>query len=125
LPEPVDLVVADASFISLQTLFPAFVRMARPGGDVIPLIKPQFEAGRSRVGKGGVVRDPEIHREVLTAFIRWVSDSGFSVVDLVASPVKGPAGNVEFLAHIRLAPDQGGAVDERIERAIAESREAA
>ncbi len=122
LPEPIDLVVVDASFISLQTLLPAIVRIGRPGAELIALIKPQFEAGKGRVGKGGVVRDPEVHREVLTEFARRISEADLTLLGLTASPIRGPAGNVEFLAHVRLAPAAGqGEVS--IEQALAEARE--
>jgi 23S rRNA (cytidine1920-2'-O)/16S rRNA (cytidine1409-2'-O)-methyltransferase len=104
LPELVDLVVADASFISLQTLLPAITRIARPGGALIALVKPQFEAGKDRVGKGGVVRDPDVHRDILETFARSMAAANLEVLGLTASPIRGPAGNVEFLAHVRLAP---------------------
>lgn len=123
LPEPIDLVVVDVSFISLRTLFPAIARIAREGADVIPLIKPQFEAGRGRVGKGGVVRDPEVHREVLTDFARWITEAGYSLLDLTASPIRGQAGNVEFFAHVRLQPGQSTDVAASIERALAEAKQ--
>jgi 23S rRNA (cytidine1920-2'-O)/16S rRNA (cytidine1409-2'-O)-methyltransferase len=121
LPEPIDLVVVDASFISLQTLFPAIGRIARPGADVVALIKPQFEAGRGRVGKGGVVRDPEVHHEVLTSFACWIDEAGYSLLDIIASPIRGPAGNVEFLAHVRLTDGQDGDPTAAIHGALAEA----
>ena len=121
LPEPVQLVVCDASFISLKTLLPVFSHWLAPlqlpaaergakqppnssnlGGEstnVITLIKPQFEAGRVDVARGrGVVRDPEIHRKVLVDILAFVQDQGFSVRGLIRSPLKGPEGNIEFLA---------------------------
>jgi 23S rRNA (cytidine1920-2'-O)/16S rRNA (cytidine1409-2'-O)-methyltransferase len=121
LPEPIDLVVVDASFISLQTLFPAIVRIARRGAEVVALVKPQFEAGRGRVGKGGVVRDPEAHRDVLTSFARWIEEAGLSLLDVVASPIRGPAGNIEFLAHVRLTAGIGHDPLAAINRALAEA----
>ncbi len=122
LPEPIDLIVVDASFISLRTLLPAIIRIGRPGAELIALIKPQFEAGKGRVGKGGVVRDPAVHREVLTEFARWIREADLSLLGLTASPIRGPAGNVEFLAHVRLAP-AAGAGEMSIERALAEAQE--
>lgn len=105
LPEPVDLVTMDLSFISIQLVLPVAARLLKPGGVCIPLIKPQFEAGRGEVGKGGVVRDVATHqrvlREVLTASAAW-----FEVLDLIRSPLTGPAGNVEFLAYLRLRGSQ-------------------
>jgi 23S rRNA (cytidine1920-2'-O)/16S rRNA (cytidine1409-2'-O)-methyltransferase len=72
------------------------------------------------VGKGGVVRDPEVHREVLTSFARWIAEAGLSLVGLVASPIRGPAGNVEFLARVRLAPGEHGDATAAIDRVLAE-----
>jgi 23S rRNA (cytidine1920-2'-O)/16S rRNA (cytidine1409-2'-O)-methyltransferase len=99
LPEPVDLVVVDVSFISLRLILPSAVGWLRPGGRIVALIKPQFEAGRKRVGKGGVVRDPEVHQAVLEDVIGWTQSEGLPLSGLVRSPVTGPAGNIEFLAH--------------------------
>jgi 23S rRNA (cytidine1920-2'-O)/16S rRNA (cytidine1409-2'-O)-methyltransferase len=101
LPEPVHLVTADLAFISLRLLLPVFVGWLRADGRVVALIKPQFEAGRSQVGKGGVVKDPAVHRSVLEDVLRAALQTGFSVEGLIASPLKGPAGNVEFLANLR------------------------
>jgi 23S rRNA (cytidine1920-2'-O)/16S rRNA (cytidine1409-2'-O)-methyltransferase len=98
LPELVNLAVVDASFISLKLLLPAIKRWLAPHADVIPLIKPQFEAGRDDVGKGGVVRDPRIHMRVIQETLEFASKQGFSIRDLTISPIKGPAGNIEFLA---------------------------
>jgi 23S rRNA (cytidine1920-2'-O)/16S rRNA (cytidine1409-2'-O)-methyltransferase len=123
LPEPIDLIVVDASFISLRMLFPAIVRIARPEADVVALIKPQFEAGRGRVGKGGVVRDPMVHREVVTSFARGMDEAGRSLLGVVPSPIRGPAGNVEFLAHVRLVTGQGGDIATAVDRALVEARD--
>lgn len=100
LPEPVDLIVIDVSFISLALIFPVCARLLALDGAVVPLIKPQFEAGPKDVGKNGVVRDPEVHRRVLREAIAAAQVSGFTVADLTASSLVGPAGNVEFLAHL-------------------------
>ena len=100
LPEPVDLATVDVSFISLQLVLPRVTDWLRPAGDIIALIKPQFEAGRAEVGRGGVVKDPEVHRAVLGKILAWALDHGLTVRGLMASPLKGPSGNVEFLAHL-------------------------
>ncbi len=98
LPEQVSFVSIDASFISLKLLLPVLQGWLTPAADVIPLIKPQFEAGPADVGKGGVVRDPKIHARVLHEVLTFSSAIGFSVQGLIRSPLKGPAGNIEFLA---------------------------
>jgi len=107
LPEPVDLVVIDVSFISLSLMFPVVARVLKPGGLCVPLIKPQFEAGRDEIGKGGVVRESRIHRSVLERTMRLAEDNGLGVLGLVASPLQGPAGNIEFLAHLKLGARSG------------------
>ncbi|HYI24718.1 MAG TPA: TlyA family RNA methyltransferase [Thermomicrobiales bacterium] len=101
LPEQVDLVVIDVSFISLDLIFPVVARILRDDGVCVPLIKPQFEAGRGEIGKGGVVRDPAIHRAVLERAAASATRHGLAVEGMVASPLQGPAGNVEFLALLR------------------------
>jgi 23S rRNA (cytidine1920-2'-O)/16S rRNA (cytidine1409-2'-O)-methyltransferase len=98
LPKPVDLVVVDASFISLKLLLPAIRKWLTSNADVIPLIKPQFEAGQQDVGKGGVVKDARVHERVLREVLTFAQSDGFAVRGLIRSPLKGPAGNVEFLA---------------------------
>lgn len=98
LPEPVDLVTADVSFISLGLILPAVVRWLRPDGQVVALIKPQFEAHRRQVGKGGVVRDPTVHHTVLVRVIEKAAALGLGLQGLIPSPLRGPAGNIEFLA---------------------------
>ncbi len=98
LPEPVDLVVVDVSFISLRLVLPPALGWLREGGQVVALVKPQFEAGRERLGKGGVVRDPAVHRAVLSEITSWASAQGMGLQGLIRSPITGPAGNVEFLA---------------------------
>lgn len=98
LPEPIALAVVDASFISLKLLLPVVKGWLAPQADVIPLIKPQFEAGRDDVGKGGVVRDPKVHARVLEEVLSFAQALGFAQRGLIQSPLKGPAGNIEFLA---------------------------
>ena len=93
----VDLAVVDVSFIGLTLVLPAVARFLRPAGRVIALVKPQFEAGRDQVGKGGIVKDPAVHRQVLERLLGWVSHHGWSVRGLIPSPITGSKGNVEFL----------------------------
>jgi 23S rRNA (cytidine1920-2'-O)/16S rRNA (cytidine1409-2'-O)-methyltransferase len=102
LPYPPDLVVVDLSFISLAKVLPALASVAAPGGDFVLLVKPQFEAGRADVGRGGVVRAPEVWRRVLAAAAESCLDAGLGPVDVTPSAVPGPAGNVEFFLHARL-----------------------
>lgn len=110
--EPVELVTIDVSFISLRLILPALHGIVVPGGDVIALVKPQFEAGRGRVGKGGVVRDPGVHREVLEGITRFaVERLGWSVAGAVRSPLRGPAGNVEFFLHLLPRPGVSVPID--------------
>lgn len=98
IPEPVDLVVCDASFISLKTVLPAAMALTKPNGRLAALIKPQFEVGKERVGKGGVVRDPELHAEVCADIEAWMNEQpGWQVLGITTSPITGPEGNVEFL----------------------------
>ncbi|HEY0111695.1 MAG TPA: TlyA family RNA methyltransferase [Allosphingosinicella sp.] len=99
--EPVDLIVCDASFISLAKVLDAALGFAKPGGRLIALVKPQFEAERSEIGKGGVVHDPAVHERVCTAAAEWVRSRGWTVEGVVPSPITGPEGNVEFLLAAR------------------------
>lgn len=98
IPDAIDMVVCDASFIGLETVLPAALNLVQQGGHVIALIKPQFEVGKGRVGKGGVVREPELHQEVCDRIEAWLNGlEGWSVLGLTESPIKGPEGNIEFL----------------------------
>ena len=99
--EPVDLVTCDASFIGLATVLPAALALAKPRAQLVALVKPQFEAGPGAVGKGGVVRDPEVHRAVCEAAAAWVASQEWEPVGLAESPITGPAGNKEFLLYAR------------------------
>lgn len=101
LPEPIDLATFDVSFISLELVIPPVLKLLKDGGFAIALIKPQFEAGRDQVGKGGVVKDPAVHRAVLRRFTDWSTRQGLAVQGLISSPIKGPAGNREFLTLLR------------------------
>ncbi len=107
LGEPLDLSVIDVSFISLKIVLPTIKTLLKPNGQVLCLIKPQFEAGREKVGKKGVVREPETHKEVLDNFVALAGDLGFKILGLTFSPVKGPEGNIEFLGHLTLEDKEG------------------
>ena len=97
-PEPPDLIVCDASFIGLETVLPAALALAAPGAILVALVKPQFEAGRAQVGKGGVVRDPAVHEAVVSRIREWLAGQpGWTVVGTDESPITGPDGNREFL----------------------------
>lgn len=103
LGEPLDLSVIDVSFISLRIVLPVIKTFLKPDqGQVLCLIKPQFEAGKDKVGKKGVVREPAVHQEVLDDFVALTKEIGFTILGLTFSPVKGPEGNIEFLAHLTL-----------------------
>ena len=108
LGEPLDLSVIDVSFIGLEIVLPTIKTLLKPDrGQVLCLIKPQFEAGKENVGKKGVVRDPKIHQMVLENFVELVTGLGFTILGLTFSPVKGPEGNIEFLSHLTLADEEG------------------
>ena len=117
-PEPVSLVTVDASFISLRVLLPVIKRWLSAGeADVIVLVKPQFEAGRRIMAKNdGVVRDPEIHRQVLLDVLTFAQEAGFSVSGLIRSPLIGPKGNVEFLAWLKNLEMPGASPNELVGR---------
>ena len=106
LGEKLDLSVIDVSFISLSLVLPVVKTLLKPMGQVLCLIKPQFEAGRDKVGKKGVVRDPAVHEEVLQNFISLAKSLDFTIRNLTFSPVKGPEGNIEFLAHLSMQPGE-------------------
>jgi 23S rRNA (cytidine1920-2'-O)/16S rRNA (cytidine1409-2'-O)-methyltransferase len=108
LPESVSLVVIDVSFISLGLILPVAYRLLSHGGECVALVKPQFEAGRGVVGKKGVVSDPAVHRNVLSRVATHAEDEGFIVSGLTRSPLRGPAGNVEFLLHARKHGEASG-----------------
>jgi len=118
---PFDVIVIDASFISLRTILARAAGYLAPGGRIIALIKPQFEAGRERVGSGGVVRDPAVHRSVLRDVREAAQALGLPITALISSPLLGPAGNREFLAEMRR--DATTIDDERIDRVVGEGQE--
>ena len=103
-PEPIGLIVCDASFIGLGTILPASLALAAPAARLVALIKPQFEVGRGRVGKGGIVRDAALHAEVCATIRAWLEAHGWPVIGLTESPIKGRDGNAEFLIAARRAP---------------------
>jgi len=96
-PEPVDIIVCDASFIALAKVLDAPLGLALPGARLVALVKPQFEAERTEVGKGGVVRDPAVHERVVAAACTWLEGRGWTLAGSTQSPITGPEGNVEFL----------------------------
>ncbi|WP_267435193.1 TlyA family RNA methyltransferase [Sphingomonas sp. GM_Shp_1] len=97
IPEPVDMIVCDASFIGLAKVLERPLSFAAPDARLLALIKPQFEAGREEVGKGGVVRDPAVHARVCDQVVAWLTDAGWQVAGVTRSPITGPEGNIEFL----------------------------
>jgi 23S rRNA (cytidine1920-2'-O)/16S rRNA (cytidine1409-2'-O)-methyltransferase len=101
LPVPADLAVIDVSFISLRLVLPRVRELLSPPGDVVALVKPQFEVGKGAVGKGGVVRDPEQHRRVLTEFRQFAEEIGYEIAGEIPSPIVGAKGNREFLLYLR------------------------
>ncbi len=100
IPDELDFASVDVSFISLRLILPAVHGLLKAGGHVACLIKPQFEAGREKVGKKGVVRDPAVHLEVLEQFLQNAKESGFTVLDITYSPIRGPEGNIEYLGYL-------------------------
>ncbi len=106
LGEPLDLSVIDVSFISLKLVLPVIRDLLKPDGQVLCLIKPQFEAGKEKVGKKGVVRDKAVHLEVLENFVQTAKVLDFTILNLTFSPVKGPEGNIEFLGHLTKTPGE-------------------
>jgi 23S rRNA (cytidine1920-2'-O)/16S rRNA (cytidine1409-2'-O)-methyltransferase len=104
LPEKVDLITMDVSFISLKKVIPTVAQLAKPGGSTVCLVKPQFEAGRSQVEKGGLVKDPGVHAQVLGDFISWVIEAGYRLCGLTPSPILGAAGNREFFVLLKACP---------------------
>jgi 23S rRNA (cytidine1920-2'-O)/16S rRNA (cytidine1409-2'-O)-methyltransferase len=119
LPEPVELVSIDAAFISLGLLLPPASGWLTPGGDVVALVKPQFEAGRVAVGRGGVIRDSRIHREVLEHVVAYAIDAGLGPQGVIRSPLRGPKGNVEFLLWAKKG-EAGHDLGPDIDRALAD-----
>lgn len=111
IPEELDFASIDVSFISLKLIFPALYGLLREGGEIACLIKPQFEAGREKVGKKGVVRDPTVHLEVLEHFLIHAKENNFTVLGITYSPKRGPEGNIEYLGFLRKSEEPDAAVD--------------
>jgi len=123
LPEPIRLAAVDVAFISLRLVLPAVWRLLTSSGRAIVLVKPQFEAGRQQVPRGGVVRDPAVHRAVMTQVLSWAQANGWRIADARPSPILGAAGNREFLALLTApeAPEAALAVADAVERALADT----
>lgn len=124
LAEPVAFFSVDVSFISLRHIFPVAAAITVPDAEGVCLVKPQFEAGREKVGKKGVVREADTHREVLRAASGYAVQNGFSAVDVDFSPIKGPEGNIEFLMYVRKAESPLGLTDGAVEDIVAKAHEA-
>ena len=123
LGELLDLSVVDVSFISLKIVLPAIQKLLKPTGQALCLIKPQFEAGKEKVGKKGVVREAATHREVIEAASGFAVQNGFSAVGLDFSPIKGPEGNIEFLMHVRKCVQPEGLPQRTIEAVVSKAHE--
>jgi 23S rRNA (cytidine1920-2'-O)/16S rRNA (cytidine1409-2'-O)-methyltransferase len=123
LPFRPELLVADVSFISVRIALPPVLKLLQPGWDAVVLVKPQFEAGKDEVGRGGVVRDPELHRRVLRQVVDAALDWGGTTVGVVDSGLPGPKGNREFFVHLINRPDPVllDDIDQRIDRAVAQA----
>ena len=121
IPEALDFASIDVSFISLKLILPPLCGLLRQGGHVACLVKPQFEAGKEKVGKKGVVRDPAVHLEVLEHFLEHAKESGFTVLGLTYSPIRGPEGNIEYLGYLEKEDWQERAFD--LKALVAESHE--
>ena len=113
IPEALDFASIDVSFISLKLIFPALYVLLREGGEVACLIKPQFEAGREKVGKKGVVRDPAVHLEVLENFLVHAKENHFTVLGITYSPIRGPEGNIEYLGYLKKGGEEDAIPDLR------------
>ena len=111
IPEPPELAVCDVSFISIKLILPAVRALLKDGADMICLIKPQFEAGREKVGKKGVVRDEKVHLEVVQSFLEFFPSAGFTLMGLDFSPIRGPEGNIEYLAWLKRGDFEAPAID--------------
>ena len=121
IPEELDFASVDVSFISLKLILPPLCGLLRQGGHVACLVKPQFEAGKEKVGKKGVVRDPAVHLEVLEHFLDYAKESGFTVLGLTYSPIRGPEGNIEYLGYLEKGDWQERTFD--LKALVAESHE--
>lgn len=111
IPETLDLAVMDVSFISIKLVLPAVKALLKDSADIVCLIKPQFEAGKEQVGKKGVVRDLEVHKEVINSILSFVPEIGLTVKGLDYSPIKGPEGNIEYICHLVNCVEEAAIVD--------------
>jgi 23S rRNA (cytidine1920-2'-O)/16S rRNA (cytidine1409-2'-O)-methyltransferase len=119
----VDLVVADLSFISLSTVLPALVSCASADADIVPMVKPQFEVGKDRVGAGGVVSDPQVRADAVLSVASRAAELDWHTIGVTASPLPGPSGNVEYFLHLRARPERplaGADLERAVEHAVAE-----
>lgn len=123
IPDPIDFVSVDVSFISLKLVLPVAKTLMRTGAQAVCLIKPQFEAGREKVGKKGVVRDPLVHIEVIETVCAMIQENGFTLLGLDYSPVKGPEGNIEYLAYLENTPGATNAYSFDIPALVAASHQ--
>jgi len=122
-PEPPDVATVDVSFISLGLIFPPLAAVLKAGGDVVALVKPQFEAGPALVGKHGVVRDPRVHAEVLRAVVDKARAANLAPLDLTYSPIRGGEGNIEFLLHARKGDEARDDVERKIDAVVREAHD--
>lgn len=122
-PEPLDVATVDVSFISLGLIFPPLATVLKAGGDVVALVKPQFEAGPALVGKHGVVRDPRVHAEVLRAVVDKARAANLAPLDLTYSPIRGGEGNIEFLLHARKGDEARDDVERKIDAVVREAHD--
>ena len=121
--EPIDFASIDVSFISLKLVLPAAYNLLSPDGEIVALIKPQFEAGKGQVGKKGVVRDKNIHFDVIRGVLDFATENGFKLLGLSFSPIKGPEGNIEYLAYIKKSDETEKITDEEILTIVEKSHE--
>ncbi len=123
IPDPIDFISVDVSFISLTLVLPVAWKLLKDQACMVCLVKPQFEAGKDKVGKKGVVREPQIHKEVIRKVADCAVDLGFAVKGLDYSPIKGPEGNIEYLLFLQKTDSEGGLSDEIIDQTVAAAHE--
>ena len=123
IPEPVDFISVDVSFISLTLVLPVAWRLLREGAQMVCLVKPQFEAGKDKVGKKGVVREPSIHREVIEKVADCAAELGFALRGLDYSPIKGPEGNIEYLLFLQKGGEENVLSEELIAQVVSQAHE--
>lgn len=123
IPEPVDFISVDVSFISLTLVLPVAWKLLKEGAQMVCLVKPQFEAGKDKVGKKGVVREPSIHREVIEKVAGCAKDLGFALCGLDYSPIKGPEGNIEYLLYLHKGGEENVLSDEVIDQVVSQAHE--